>query len=79
MKKKLSDLKTGQIGIISKIDIKDKKIKRHFLDMGLTKGVIVRIKRIAPFHNPVCIELRGYELAIAKENLKNIEIEVIKN
>ena len=45
--------------------------------MGITRGVIVKVKKIAPFGNPVDIQLRGYELAMRLEDLKNIDIVVI--
>ena len=41
--------------------------------MGITKGVKIKIKKIAPMGDPVDIELRGYELAIRKKDLKDIE------
>lgn len=73
----LSDLKIGQTGIVLGINIKEKEIRRHLLDMGITKGTKIKIKKIAPFGDPACIELRGYELCIRKEEMKNIEVEII--
>lgn len=52
-------------------------LKRHLLDMGITRGVIVKVKKVAPFGNPIDIELRGYELAMRIEDLKNIDVVVI--
>ena len=75
---KLSKLKVGQEAKVIKLDIKDKETRRHLLDMGLTRGVIVKIKKIAPMGDPIDIELRGYELCIGKSDLKNIDVEVIK-
>lgn len=73
----LSELKIGQEAIVKNIKITDRSIKRHLLDMGVTKGVKVKIKKIAPMGDPICIELRGYELIIRKENLQQIEAEII--
>ena len=75
---KLSKLKVGQEAKVIKLDVKDKETRRHLLDMGLTRGVIVKIKKIAPMGDPIDIELRGYELCIGKSDLKNIDVEVIK-
>ena len=75
---RLSKLKVGQEAKVIKLDIKDKETRRHLLDMGLTRGVIVKIKKIAPMGDPIDIELRGYELCIGKSDLKNIDVEVIK-
>lgn len=69
----LSELKIMQQAIVININIKNKNIKRHLLDMGITKGVKIKIKKIAPMGDPVDIELRGYELAIRKKDLKDIE------
>lgn len=74
----LSELKIGQTAVVKRINITNKNIKRHLLDMGLTKGTKVSIKKIAPMGDPIDILLRGYELAIRKADLKQIEVEVIK-
>lgn len=74
----LSELKIGQTAVIKSINITNKDVKRHLLDMGLTKGTEVKIKKIAPMGDPIDILLRGYELAIRKADLKQIEVEVIK-
>ena len=75
---KLSDLKVGQKAKVISIDIKNKEVKRHLLDMGLTRDVEVKIKKKAPMGDPIDIELRGYELCIGKSDLKNIEVQLIK-
>lgn len=69
----LSELKIMQQAIVTNINIKNKNVKRHLLDMGITKGVKIKIKKIAPMGDPIDIELRGYELAIRKKDLKDIE------
>ena len=45
--------------------------------MGITKGVIITIKKIAPMGDPIDISLRDYELCIRKEDLAKIKVEVI--
>lgn len=75
---RLSELKIGQTAVVKSINITNKNVKRHLLDMGLTKGTKVSIKKIAPMGDPIDILLRGYELAIRKADLKQIEVEVIK-
>lgn len=74
----LSELKIGQTAIVKQLKISDKQIRRHLLDMGITRGVKVKIKKIAPMGDPIDIELRGYQLAIRKADLKLIEVEVTK-
>ena len=46
--------------------------------MGITKGAEIEIVKISPLHDPFNIRLRGYELCIRKDELENIECEVIK-
>ena len=73
----LSELKIGQKAIVKRLNIENKEIRRHLLDMGVTRGVQVKIKKIAPMGEPIDLELRGYELALRKSELKNIEVEVV--
>lgn len=73
----LLELEIGQEAIVKNIKITNRAVKRHLLDMGITKGVKVKIKKIAPMGDPICIELRGYELIIRKEDLQQIEAEII--
>ena len=73
----LSDLKVGQKGKVLQINIIDKQIKRHLLDMGITRGTIIEIKKIAPMGDPIDIKLRDYELCIRKADLEHIQIELI--
>ena len=74
----LSELKIGEKARVLKLNIENKQIKRHLLDMGITRGAIVKIKKIAPMGDPIDIELRDYELCIRKADLAQIEVEVIK-
>lgn len=76
--KRLSELKKGEKAKIIEISSSNKEIKRHLLDMGLTRETIVKIKKIAPMGDPIDIELRDYELCISKNELKDIYVEVIK-
>ena len=74
----LSDLKIGQRAKVIGIHMDKPDIRRHLLDMGITKGTEILIKKVAPMGDPVDIELRGYELCIRREEMKNIDIEVIE-
>ena len=73
----ISDLKVGQKAIVLKLNEENKVIRRHLLDMGITRGVEIEIKKIAPMGDPIDISLRDYELCIRKEDLSKIEVEVI--
>lgn len=73
----LSELKVGESARVIRINILNKQIKRHLIDMGITKGVEVRIKKKAPMGDPIDIELRDYELCLRKSDLRQIDVEVI--
>ena len=50
-------------------------VKRRIMDMGLTKGVEVYIRKVAPLGDPVEITVRGYELSLRKADADMIEVE----
>lgn len=71
---KLSELKKGEKGQVVFINNVNTSLKRRMLDMGITKDAVVVVKKIAPFGDPVDIELRGYELCLRKSDLSNVEV-----
>lgn len=50
-------------------------VKRRIMDMGLTKGVDVQVRKVAPLGDPIEVTVRGYELSIRKADAEMIEIE----
>ena len=48
------------------------------MDMGITKGIPIFVRKVAPLGDPVEITVRGYELSVRKEDAQIIEVEVIK-
>ena len=50
-------------------------VKRRIMDMGITKGVEVNIRKVAPLGDPVEVTVRGYELSIRKADAEMIEVE----
>lgn len=50
-------------------------VKRRIMDMGLTKGVEVNIRKVAPLGDPIEVTVRGYELSIRKVDAEMIEVE----
>ncbi|MEI3401060.1 MAG: FeoA family protein [Clostridia bacterium] len=73
----LSELSVGQKARVLKLNETNKAIRRHLLDMGITRGVEITIKKIAPMGDSIDISLRDYELCIRKEDLQKIEVEVL--
>lgn len=70
----LSNMKKGQSGVIQEINIDNPKRKIRLLEMGLTLGTKIKIKKIAPTGEPISIELRGYELCISKKDASKIRV-----
>ncbi|MEG0899875.1 MAG: FeoA domain-containing protein [Oscillospiraceae bacterium] len=52
-------------------------LRRRLVDMGITPGVEIMVRKIAPLGDPIQINLRGYELSIRKDDAANIEIKKI--
>ena len=50
-------------------------IKRRIMDMGITKGVQVYVRKVAPLGDPVEVNVRGYELSIRKNDAEMIEVQ----
>lgn len=50
-------------------------VKRRIMDMGITKGVEVHIRKVAPLGDPIEITVRGYELSLRKADAEMVEIE----
>lgn len=71
----LKDVKPGETVVV--IDILGKSnIRKRLIDMGITPGVKIFIRKIAPLGDPIEINLRGYELTLRKEIAKNILIKL---
>ena len=51
-------------------------VKRRIMDMGITRGVELHVRKVAPLGDPMCIMLRGYELSIRKDEAKEVVMEV---
>lgn len=71
--RRLSQGAIGETVVVNKID-GEKGIKRRIMDMGITKGVEVYIRKVAPLGDPMEIKVRGYELSIRKADADKIEI-----
>ena len=50
-------------------------IKRRIMDMGITKGVEIYVRKVAPLGDPVEITVRGYELSLRKDDVEMVEVE----
>lgn len=50
-------------------------LKRRIMDMGLTKGATVHVRKVAPLGDPIEVTVRGYELSIRKDEAQNVVVE----
>ncbi len=73
--KTLRDAKIGETVKVVKLH-GEGAVKRRIMDMGLTKGVEVYIRKVAPLGDPIEVTVRGYELSLRKEDAGMIEVEV---
>ena len=69
----LKDVKVGQKVTVQKIAGAG-AIKRRIMDMGITKGTEVYIRKVAPLGDPIEITVRGYELSLRKADAEMIEV-----
>ena len=74
MMKNLKEAKIGETVRVVKIH-GEGAIKRRIMDMGLTKGVEVYIRKVAPLGDPIEVTVRGYELSLRKADAGQIEVE----
>ena len=70
----LGDAKVGSTVVVTKIE-GDSAYKRRIMDMGITKGVEIYIRKVAPLGDPVEITVRGYELSLRKADADMITVE----
>lgn len=70
----LKDVKVGETVKVVKLT-GEGAVKRRIMDMGITKGVEVHIRKVAPLGDPVEITVRGYELSLRKADAEMIEVE----
>ena len=74
MMRTLKDVKIGETVSVVKLH-GEGAVKRRIMDMGITKGVEVYIRKVAPLGDPVEVTVRGYELSLRKADAELIEVE----
>lgn len=73
----LKDIKVGKRAKVLKVG-GEGAIRRRIMDMGITKGVEIYVRKVAPLGDPMELFIRGYELSIRKADADMIEVEAIK-
>ena len=72
--KTLRDVPIGQMATVQKLH-GEGALKRRIMDMGITKGVEVYVRKVAPLGDPMEVTVRGYELSVRKGDAASIEVE----
>lgn len=70
----LGDAKVGSTVVVTKIE-GDSAYKRRIMDMGITKGSELYIRKVAPLGDPVEITVRGYELSVRKNDAQCVQVK----
>ena len=70
----LKELKVGESANVIRL-YGEGAAKRRIMDMGITKGVGIQVRKVAPLGDPIEVTVRGYELSIRKADAEMIEIE----
>lgn len=72
--KTLREVKSGETVTVVKLN-GEGAVKRRIMDMGITKGCSVYIRKVAPLGDPVEVTVRGYELSVRKGDAQMVEVE----
>ena len=72
--KTLKDIKVGRSARVVKLH-GEGPVRRRIMDMGITKGVEIYVRKVAPLGDPMELNLRGYELSLRKADADMIEVE----
>ena len=72
--KTLKDISVGETVTIVKLN-GEGAVRRRIMDMGITKGVEIYVRKLAPLGDPIEMMVRGYELSLRKDDADMIEIE----
>ena len=70
----LGDAKVGSTVVVTKIE-GDSAYKRRIMDMGITKGTQVYVRKVAPLGDPVEVTVRGYELSVRKDDAQCVQVK----
>lgn len=69
--KTLRDVPVGDTATVVKL-VGDGAIKRRIMDMGITKGTTVNVRKVAPLGDPIEVTVRGFELSLRKDEAQNV-------
>lgn len=71
--KTLKDVRVGKTAVVRRLH-GEGPVRRRIMDMGITKGVALHVRKVAPLGDPMELNVRGYELSVRKADAEMIEI-----
>ena len=69
----LKDMKPGETATVAKL-LGEGPVKRRIMDMGITRGTEIFVRKVAPLGDPMELNVRGYELSVRKADAEMIEV-----
>ena len=72
--KSLRDVSCGETVVVRKLE-GEGAVKRRIMDMGVTKGASIYVRKVAPLGDPIEVTVRGYELTLRKQDAEKIMVE----
>ena len=72
--KTLKDMKPGETAVVARL-LGEGPVKRRIMDMGITRGTEIFVRKVAPLGDPMELSVRGYELRIRKADAEMLEME----
>ena len=69
----LKEVKVGETAVVQRLR-GEGAVRRRIMDMGITKGVEIFVRKVAPLGDPIEVNLRGYELSLRKADAEMIEV-----
>ena len=72
--KTLKDIKIGETAVVKRLN-GEGAVKRRIMDMGITKGTSVYVRKVAPLGDPIEVAVRGFELSLRKADASSIIVE----
>ena len=72
--KTLKDIKIGETAVVKRLN-GEGAVKRRIMDMGITKGTTVYVRKVAPLGDPIEVTVRGFELSLRKADASSIIVE----
>lgn len=75
----IKDLEIGEYAKVVGYESKNSAYRSRLLAMGLTKGITIKLIKVAPFGDPIELEVRGFNLSVRKDEAEILQVDPIRN